>query len=188
MESQELTIVKRMLEITDRIHDYVILKKDDEGYYIEYAFCEGAPHDNRCLSWYDSYQPNALRRSNPEEDEASMEKYLMARKAHIDARLGKIYELESFTCGCEENPERTLARDKDSWESANADEPFIPEDHICSPGHPAPACTQCQCRDWTYKEPVKCACWTLGREVKDINDLYFRVSVQQIKELLDSKL
>lgn len=41
MESQELTIVKRMLEITDRIRDYVILKKDDEGYYIEYAFCEG---------------------------------------------------------------------------------------------------------------------------------------------------
>ena len=41
----------------------VVLKKDDKGYYIEYAFKEGAPHDNRCLSWYDSYQEEAYIRN-----------------------------------------------------------------------------------------------------------------------------
>ena len=35
----------------------------------------------------------------------------------------------------------------------------------------------CQYRDWTYKESVKCTCWTLGGEVKDISDLHFRVSI-----------
>ena len=45
------------------IDTIVILKKDDKGYYIEYAFKEGAPHDNRCLSWYDSYQPEAYRQN-----------------------------------------------------------------------------------------------------------------------------
>ena len=38
MGPQELAIVKRMLEITDMIHDYVNLKKnDDEG--ILYRIC-----------------------------------------------------------------------------------------------------------------------------------------------------
>ena len=45
------------------IDSIVVLKKDDKGYYIEYAFKEGAPHDNRCLSWYDSYQPEAYIRN-----------------------------------------------------------------------------------------------------------------------------
>ena len=45
------------------IDTIVVLKKDDKGYYIEYAFKEGAPHDNRCLSWYDSYQPEAYIRN-----------------------------------------------------------------------------------------------------------------------------
>ena len=34
-----------------------------------------------------------------------------------------------------------------------------------------------QYMDWIYKESVKCTCWTLGREVKDIGDLHFRVSI-----------
>ena len=41
----------------------------------------------------------------------------MRNKAHIDTRLSKIYELETFTCGHEENLELTLARNKGSWES-----------------------------------------------------------------------
>ena len=37
MGPQELAIVKRMLEITDMIHSYDILKNDDEG--ILYRIC-----------------------------------------------------------------------------------------------------------------------------------------------------
>ena len=37
MGPQELAIVKRMLEITDMIHDYAILKNDDEG--VLYRIC-----------------------------------------------------------------------------------------------------------------------------------------------------
>ena len=37
MGPQELAIVKRMLEITGMIYDYVILKNDDEG--ILYRIC-----------------------------------------------------------------------------------------------------------------------------------------------------
>ena len=48
---------------SNRTDDYVVLKEDENGRYIEYAFKEGCPHDNRCLSWYDKLQPNALVRN-----------------------------------------------------------------------------------------------------------------------------
>ena len=33
--------------LTDTLDKYVYLKEDKDGTYIEYAFLEGAPHDNR---------------------------------------------------------------------------------------------------------------------------------------------
>ena len=44
-------------------------------------------------------------------------KYLMRNKAHIDTGLSKIYELETFAYGHEENLELVLARNKGSQES-----------------------------------------------------------------------
>lgn len=52
----------------------------------------------------------------------------MRNKAHIDTRLSKIYELETFTCGHEENLELVLACNKALGRA------FIPEDRICPPG------------------------------------------------------
>ena len=66
---------------------YVILKEDENGRYIEYAFTDGAPHDNRCLSWYDKLQPTALERNNHKQDEWKIRE------------VGKLYELSEFNCG-----------------------------------------------------------------------------------------
>lgn len=61
-----------------RIKDFVYLRRDVKGYYLEYAFCKGEPDDNRCLSWY-----------------------ITGSKEHnIKPQfvVDKIYELLSFTC------------------------------------------------------------------------------------------
>ena len=80
---------------TGNTGNFVVLKEDEHGRYIEYAFREGAPHDNRCLSWYDSFQPNALTRN--EHDHETWKKTSMHE-------VGKIYELGMFSC-CQENSE-----------------------------------------------------------------------------------
>jgi hypothetical protein len=145
---------------------YVILKEDDEGTYIEYAFKEGAPHDNRCLSWYYSFQPNAWKRNQlafgHTEEEA--DQFVKAASERVKTQIGKIYELESFTCGEEENPEQFIEERKKRWMEFHPDEPFVEEIHICKVGHPAKKCIENKmCAHWTYKEPVKCACWNLSQ-------------------------
>lgn len=162
--------------LTKQLNRYVILKKDDEGYYIEYAFIEGAPHDNRCLDWYSSYQENAYIRNKwltvrdkngnevdlPEDEKVAR---LAAIKAKIDAKVGQIFLLQSFTCGYEEYEEASVEEKRKTWEKFHRDEfgnltePFVPEDHVCKVGHPAKACGYCS-RYWAYNEPVKCACWS----------------------------
>lgn len=125
---------------TNNVEKFVILKEDENGSYIEYAFKEGAPHDNHCLSWYDSLQPNALERN-----EHNIEYW----KEHRMNKPGKIYELGMFSCGHQND-------DPDS------------ETH-CSPGHPCKKCLDSHAANWTKEEPVKCACWYLT-PVKDIDD------------------
>lgn len=88
-----------------------------KGYYIEYVFCEGAPvitdayHDMTRIGLI--FYVTTIQRKM----EFLRKKYLMRNKAHIDTRLSKIYELETFTCGHEENLELALALNKGSWES-----------------------------------------------------------------------
>ena len=87
------------------IDTIVVLKKDDKGYYIEYAFKEGAPHNNRCLSWHDSYQPEAYRRNGwfktndgvdlPEDE---IQKRLDQIQQAREEKVGKVFRLSSFTC------------------------------------------------------------------------------------------
>ena len=36
-------LLKKLLILDGTIHKYVYLRKDEKGFYIEYAFCEGAP-------------------------------------------------------------------------------------------------------------------------------------------------
>ena len=159
---------------------YVILKEDENGQYIEYAYKEGAPHDNRCLSWYYSLQPNAIRRNNeafghPEESEKEIEwRYKRIKEKY----LGKIFELYSFTCGHEENMEKALEENKKSWEEYYPGQPFVAEDHMCRVGKPAPKCMyNSLCTHWTYKEPVKCACWSLY-----LCDFRFSIPSKDIEE------
>ena len=60
---KELDLIKKILSVKGDIDKYVILCEDEQGRYIKYAFIDGEPHDNRCLSWYDKLQPNALKRN-----------------------------------------------------------------------------------------------------------------------------
>ena len=74
-------LLRRAAEISKNMQDlskYVFLREDEQGKYIEYAFIEGAPHHNRCLSKY--VTGNAILKSLP---------------------VDKIYLLSSFTCGGE---------------------------------------------------------------------------------------
>lgn len=199
-------LIKIHLKKINELEKYVILKKDDKGYYIEYAFTEGAPHDNRCLSWYHSYQENAYIRNGWFKDlnEEETQRRLSIIKADRDAKVGKLFRLSSFSCGYEEYPEESLERSKESWEKYHrcmeTDEPFIPENHICRVGCPAKNCRKIQCAHWTYDEPVKCACWCLKDEttIEDFiknykitinaNDLLRYVSsIDEISDIVNSE-
>ena len=70
---------------------------------------------------------------------------------------------------------------KESWKECYPDKKFIPEDHICRVGHPAKKCRKVQCKNWTYEEPVKCACWKLadGTTMEDFIKNY-KISIRVI--------
>lgn len=183
------------------IDTIVVLKKDDKGYYIEYAFKEGTPHDNRCLSWYDSYQEEAYRKNGwfktndgvdlPEDE---IKKRLDQIHQERDEKVGKVFRLSSFTCGYEEAEKSSLEESEKSWNEYHKDEngnpePFIPENHICKVGCPAKCCEWVRHRvlPWTYESPVKCACWLLkdGKTMEDyIKDYKISMSATELAELL----
>lgn len=79
----------KLLEIGGALDEYVILKEDEKGRYIEYAFKEGEIKDNRCLSWYDKPHPIARVRNGWEPD-------------HPVHEVGKIYKLGLFSCGLQD--------------------------------------------------------------------------------------
>lgn len=166
-ELKKIKIDAYLCGLCGEVDKYVYLRKDEQGYYIEYAFQEGAPHDNRCLSWYDSYQENAYIRNGWVKDlsEEDKKKRLDTLKKKIDIKVGQLFMLTSYTCGFEEHLESRLEESKKSWENYHPDEPFIPEDHICKVGNPAKKCKNTHCKYWTYEEPVKCACWVLDEPV-----------------------
>ena len=170
MTQEELEKIRFAAELNGELDEYVYLREDSEGKYIEYAFIEGAPHDNRCLSWYDSYQEEAYIRNGWGEGflEEDRKSYLASIKKDRDEKVGSLFRLSSFTCGYEENQEHRLDEAKKSWEENKEyynGEPFVPEDHICKVGNPANRCRDTHCKYWTYKEPVKCACWYLSKPV-----------------------
>ena len=81
-------VIKQILDITGVLDKYVILREDENGRYIEYAFKEGAPKDNRCLSWYDKPHPIARVRNG--------------YKANFPIHeTNKVYTLGLFSCGHE---------------------------------------------------------------------------------------
>lgn len=163
----EFEKMRRYAELTNSLDKYVVLKKDDKGYFIEYAFKEGTPHDNRCLSWYYSYQEKAYIRNkwfeglNEEETKERLQKI----KHDIDSKVGKLYRTSPFTCGFEGLSEEKLKEKLKEYEESHnrwyPDDPFIPENRICKVGCPAKYCLDVYAEHWTYEEPKKCACWDL---------------------------
>jgi len=142
MEKTEFITRMAYATVTNTLDKYVVLKEDDFGRYIEYAFQDGAPHDNRCLSWYDKLQPNALKRNGHDVETWPLR------------NVGEIYKLRQMSCGNE-----------------NLDG----AEH-CSAGHPKERCRECQCKHWTYDEPVKCACWLLAK-LDDVEELQIPVTL-----------
>lgn len=190
--TEEFNRLKIYASQNGTLSDYVWLRKDSQGTYIEYAFIDGAPHDNRCLSWYDSFQPNAIKRNciafGDSEEEIANE--VLIRKSRIEKRVNGLYRLWAFTCGHEMNNESAIKRVEESWKKYHPDEPFVPEDHVCRVGCPAPICVKNKhCAHWTYEEPVKCACWVLD-EIKHIPETA-PVAIDEItkkREKLEKKI
>lgn len=178
------------------IDTIVVLKKDDKGYYIEYAFKEGAPHDNRCLSWYDSYQEEAYRKNGWVEglSEEDARKRLDEIHQNRESKIGKVFRLSSFTCGYEEAEKSCLEEAEKAWNEYHKDEngtpePFIPENHICKVGCPAKNCSWVRNRalPWTYESPVKCACWFLqdGKTMEEyVRDYKISMPATELAKLM----
>ena len=154
MTREELEKIRFAAELNGELDEYVYLREDSEG---------RAPHDNRCLSWYDSYQEEAYIRNKWVEglSDEDKKKRLDSIKKDRDSKVGRLFRLSSFTCGYEEYPTERIEESRKSWEEYHPGEPFIPSDHICRVGNPANKCQDTHCKYWTYKEPVKCACWYL---------------------------
>lgn len=152
---ENFDLIKGIVEITGEVEKYVVLREDENGRYIEWAFKEGAPHDNRCLSWYETMQPEALKRNGHDPE--------YWKNLHLDRKpVDTIYYLGAFTCG-HENEEG--------------------ENH-CSPGHACEKCVrEGYAHHWTYKEPVKCGCWYLTKI--DLDEMCFSMSIDQIKTLVN---
>ena len=90
MTNDEILRLKAWATLYDALDLFVILKEDENyGRYIEYAFKDGCPLDNRCLSWYDKLQPEAFSRNGHDPE---------SWKLH---ETGKIYELQMLSCGNE---------------------------------------------------------------------------------------
>lgn len=164
MTKEDILKLRAWAELYDVLDEFVILKEDENCRYIEYIFKEGRPHDNRCLSWYDKIQPDALIRNGHDIKKWESE------KLH---NVGEIYRLHQMSCGHENNTD---------------------ESH-CSPGHPCVKCVkEGWTHDWTYSEPVKCACWLCNTihdmdgyhvKLKDIDNyikIYNRLCQEQTKE------
>ena len=132
MTKEETIMLHAYAIATHTTNQYVILKEDENGRYIEYAFCKGEPHDNRCLSWYDKLQPNALERNHHDITKWKLKP------------VGEIYRLSSMCCGCEDR--------ENEHERCTPGHPApvcFEDGHWLSRGL------------WSYDEPVKCACWIL---------------------------
>lgn len=109
--------------------NYVYLKEDNNGRYIEYVYKEGAPHDNRCLSWYEKPHSNYVKK-HPNT-------IIKCKEPNTNV----IYRLCEFNCGLQ---------DKEG-------------DEKCVAGCPSKKCMDSFAFNWTYEEPIKCACWYLEK-------------------------
>lgn len=96
--NKKFELFLNLLKIKNKLHQYVILKEDEQGRYCEYAFTEGAPENNRCLSWYNKLQPIALERNGHKVEDWNI------------SQTGVIYYLNAFNCGRqnEEGDERCI--------------------------------------------------------------------------------
>lgn len=110
---------------------FVELCEDEQGRYIRYVFKDGAPKNNRCLSWYDKLQPAALKRNGHDVEEWSK---------HL-SKVGDIFYLGQMTCS---------GYDKEGHEHC---EPGCPSEKCRK--------NIASLKYWTPEEPVKCACWIL---------------------------
>jgi hypothetical protein len=131
---EDLEKLELKAKLYNELDKYVYLREDENGRYIEYAFIDGAPHDNRCLSWYDKPHPKTLMKKPYNYTKEMIEKSI--NRLH---KIGELYELSEYSCG---------------YENKEGDEK-------CCAGSPKKDCVYAG-EDWDYDEPIKCACWFLS--------------------------
>lgn len=82
------------LKLYNKEKDYVWLREDENGRYIEYAFAEGAPHDNRCLDWYSKSHSTYSERHGG---------WVTPEMAYGLKPVNKIYKLFEYACEKQNN-------------------------------------------------------------------------------------
>lgn len=146
--AEELEALALYAKLNNEENKYVWLRSDEKGRYIEFAFKKGVPHDNRCLSWYDAPHPKAWARQAKNHEDATEESVEQAVKLGMMRlkKVNELYRLSQFSCD---------SQDKEG-------------DEHCSPGCPKRRCLEeGWAHNWTYEEPIKCACWYL-REIESV--------------------
>lgn len=91
---RELELFLAYVKFRQLENQYVFLKEDEQGRYIEYVFKDGTPEHNRCLSWYDKPHPKYFER-HPD----------MSQGRIHQVSDTEIYELSAFCCGAENDPD-----------------------------------------------------------------------------------
>ena len=129
---KDIEIVKRVLASRNLLKEYVILHENKYGRrFVMYAFTDGAPDNNDCLSWY--FQPHPkLFKTFPYSNG------WLKPWEHEKIEIGHIYKLQYFTCGHHKEG-----------------------DGSCMPGKIRKECGVTITSGWTYDEPKKCACYNL---------------------------
>lgn len=176
--------IKTYAIVTNQLDKFVILKKDNKGYYIEYAFIEGAPHDNRCLDWYHSFQLEAYERNGWFDDlsQEEKDKRIKSIQADRDSKIGKIFRLYNYTCGWENITKENLEVKKREQKMYHPDKTFDIDYLRCTVGSPSKKCVHDWAKNWTYEQPCKCACWALSEE----EDYYYdrcSISTERLLEV-----
>ena len=94
ISKERLDRLKAILKAKGLLEEYVILRERSDGRrYIEYAFRDGSPEENECLSWHIQPHPKTKERYDREHDG------LIELWKCSDFMVGHICRLSANVCG-----------------------------------------------------------------------------------------
>lgn len=83
MTNEELKLLEKWATIYNHRNDFVWLREDEFGKYLEYVFNDGVPHNNRCL------HQHVIGRSPSEKDSIPITNL---------PQINEVYRLDEYCC------------------------------------------------------------------------------------------